>query len=562
MPTHKRTARRIAGILATVSAAVSAFGQAPSTDTFVKKALAAPSEGRINLLVQNSRSMTGADAAKLAHLGGYVYRHLPIVKSNAINIPTKKLRKLLSLPFVSHVSEDVSVRKSDVYTVESSGASTAWQQYSTTGSGVGVAIIDSGIRPDNDFGFLNDWDFTDLLNNRIVANANFSPDSFFANDLCGHGTHVAGIVGGNGKSSSARNCFVTYYGIAPEANLINVRVLDSQGSGTVSQVIAGIQWTVNHKKSYNIRVMNLSMGHTVGESYTTDPLCQAVEQAWKSGIVVVCSAGNDGRKNATQTSGADNEGYGANYGTIESPGNDPYVITVGAMKQGDVRNHDQIATYSSRGPSRLDFVVKPDIVAAGNRVVSVLARYSYLDRTYGDVNGVSWTEYMTSKRDGMSHDYFRLSGTSMAAPVVSGAVALMLQLQPKLSPDTVKARLMASADKWLATSGRGDMFTYGAGYLNIPAALDSAIVATQYATSPRAYRRSDGSVAIDMDRAMWGTGMSGNRAMWGDGAMSGTQPDTVSPNRAMWGDDVWTDPTVTTVNSATIDLSSTAIKGD
>jgi len=127
---------------------------------------------------------------------------------------------------------------------------------------------------------------------------------------------------------------------------------------------------------------------------------------------------------------------------------------------------DKVATYSSRGPSRFDFVVKPDIVAPGNQIVSVLAKNGFLDKNYSSSNSVLVSEYYNGpQRDKESKDYFRLSGTSMAAPVVAGAAAMMLQLNPNLSPDTVKARLMVSADKWTRTDGLGDVLAYGAGYL-------------------------------------------------------------------------------------------------
>ena len=213
--------------------------------------------------------------------------------------------------------------------------------------------------------------------NRIVAAVNFVPDhpgapvpangGGDANDHCGHGTHVAGIIAGNGKSSSDdpnshdKKFFRHFYGVAPGVSLVNVRVLDGQGGGTVGQVVAGLQWVVANAKTYNIRVINLSLGHPVGESYTTDPLCQAVEAAYKAGIVVVCAAGNNGRLNgSTNTPGLDNEGWGTAYGSIESPGNDPYVITVGAMKGSTYDAYGAYQVAGARRPDRHLLRPRPD----------------------------------------------------------------------------------------------------------------------------------------------------------------------------------------------------------
>ena len=222
-------------------------------------------------------------------------------------------------------------------------------------------------------------------NTRVVGNINFSSSNQDTNDSLGHGTHVAGIIAGNGSASSGTQLSPHLYGIAPSANLVNVRVLDNQGSGTVSNVIAGINWVVQNKAKYNIRVLNVSLGHPVYESYTTDPFNKAVQAAWKAGIVVVCSAGNNGRTGDNNTAyPGDNEGFGTQYGTIQCPGNDPMVITVGAMKNMDgTKKGDKVATYSSRGPSRLDMVIKPDIMAPGNHVVATCADGSTLDNAYG-----------------------------------------------------------------------------------------------------------------------------------------------------------------------------------
>ena len=321
--------------------------------------------------------LTPARQSRLAALGADVTRHLGFIHSVALSLPERSLGKLAALPFISHLSYDGEVKKSDAFTDGSSGAAYARQQYGLTGQGVGVAVLDSGSRI-----------VMDLMNSgnsasRLSAQMNFVPGTVDYTDWCGHGTHVSGIIAGNGAASTGSLFSYTFKGVAPQANLINARVLDAAGGGTVSSVLAGIQWVIDNKSNYNIRVANLSLGHPVSESYKTDPLCQAVEAAWKAGIVVVCAAGNNGRATAYNTAGAPNEGWGTAYGSIQSPGNDPYVITVGATKNMDgVRGDDRIATYSSRGTqppgpgaqARYYCTGKPDdfgVYAGGNDVLHV-----------------------------------------------------------------------------------------------------------------------------------------------------------------------------------------------
>ena len=290
------------------------------------------------------------------------------------------------------------------------------------------------------------------------------------NDDFGHGTHVAGIVAGNGNSSDQQGAFRTFKGIAPNANIVDLRVLDQNGASSDSVVIAAMQKAVQLKSQYNIRVINLSLGRPIFESCSQDPLCQAVEAAWKSGIVVVVAAGNEGRNG---------------YATILSPGNSPHAITVGAMKTETTMTP---ATTGSRAivradPTNIDLVAKPDVVAPGNLVDSLLAPGSTLVSEYPG-NVVAASSYTSGPVSGTPL-YFTLSGTSMATPVVSGAAALMIEKDPTLTPDTVKARLMKTASKAFPvmstatdpTTGQTytdfyDMFTVGAGYVNVAAALD------------------------------------------------------------------------------------------
>lgn len=306
-------------------------------------------------------------------------------------------------------------------------------------------------------------------------------------------------------------------------NLVNLRVLDENGQGTDSQVISAIQTAIALKSQYSILVMNLSLGRPVYESYMLDLLCQAVEQAWQAGIVVVVSAGNDGRDNSFNNDG---------YGTITSPANDPYVITVGAMKTMGTagRDDDLIATYSSKGPTLLDHIAKPDLVAPGNLIISLYAPDLTLNQLYPE-NEIPVSLYRTDGSASPSHTYYVLSGTSMAAPMVSGTAALMLQQNPALTPDQIKARLMKTASKTFPqystytdpTTGitytdQYDVFTVGAGYLDIQAAVDSTDLSSGVALSPRVkYHPKTQTVGfVRSSFAVWGGSSTwSNFAVWG-----------------------------------------------
>ena len=446
------------------------------------------------------------------------------------------------------------IKKCDDFTEKSSGEAVAFQQYGMTGKGVVNVVIDSGIAPNPD------------LDTRYYNAISFVAGDSSVVDKCGHGTHVAGIIAGSGLSSTGSAYSHTFHGIARGSFVASVRVLDQYGQGTVSSVLAGIQYTIQMKNQYRYTypvVMNLSLGHPVGESYTTDPLCQAVETAWKDGIVVVCAAGNCGRVSNTVTAGQSNEGYGTAYGSIQSPGNDPYVITVGATKQIDTtRAHDRIATYSSRGPSRLDLILKPDLIAPGNLVISLDAPGSFLATQYAVNDQVPLSYYCKGVTFGLSSVYMQLSGTSMATPVVAGAASLMLQANPNLTPDMVKARLMVSADKWVSPTGTTDPCTYGAGYLDIPAALQSTVVATQPALSPALTEDNKGNVYLDASKivsgshVIWGTSITDLHVIWGTSALQGTS--TLAASHVIWGTSVWGSHVIWGTSTDAVDLCTAA----
>jgi serine protease AprX len=350
----------------------------------------------VDVLVQFSQLPSKSVLARITGKGGLKKSAMLHGKVGLFTLPQAAVDALENDPSVVFASPDRAVGLS-LDSARPAVAADIAQQYGWTGVGVGVAIIDSGISPDTDFG------------SRIVYSENFVPGEPTTTDLYGHGTHVAGIVGGNGAGSSCTTCIRSLKGIAPGVSLINLRVLNSQGQGTDSAVINAIDRAIALKNTYNIRVINLSIGRPIKESYQFDPLCQAAERAWKAGIVVVVAAGNSGRDDSKGTKG---------YASIGSPANDPYVITVGAMhdKGSSSRGDDQIATYSSKGPTPLDHIAKPDLVAPGNRVVSVLPRNLATATMLAKypANAVKLNYYMNTSSPYYSPDYFQLSGTSMA----------------------------------------------------------------------------------------------------------------------------------------------------
>jgi serine protease AprX len=494
-------------------------------------------------------------------VGGVVNLVFSVINAVVYTVPASTLTTLASDPNVIYISPDRTVAGQLDYSSAAVNAGAAWQA-NLTGSGVGVAVIDSGIDVRPDLSILG-------LLPRIVYTQDFTGGN--GSDQYGHGTHVAGIIGSNGLSSDCFNCTRKFVGMAPNSSLINLRVLDVNGQGSDSAVIAAIDRAVALKKQYNIRVINLSLGRPIYESYTLDPLCQAVEAAWKAGIVVVAAAGNDGRDNSAGTNG---------YGTIESPGNDPYVITVGAMKAMGTytRTDDLIASYSSKGPAAVDFVVKPDVVAPGNQVVSLLAPGSTLAGE--SANSVATSYYTMPGSSAASSNFLMLNGTSMATPVVSGAVADMLQGQPSLTPDQVKARLMKTAYKTFPASSTAvdpvtgqtfvsqyDILTIGAGYLDVAAALANHDLATGTAMSPTAeYDPASGNVYLVFDpSSTWNdTDVYAGRAIGGTPGVWGTQtvwgPVVVGANRAVWGARaVWGS---STVSGFQVIWSSSGVWGD
>jgi serine protease AprX len=439
--------------------------------------------------------------------GGSVYRTLGVINAQAATIPNTALSIVAASPLVARISADRAAAGAMERTGATVRATAVRQELGYDGTGIGVATIDSGVTTSHDdlvapSGAQRVVDFVDLVNGAAVPYDDY-----------GHGTHVAGIVAGNGFDSGGART-----GIAPGAHLVVIKALDSSGRGYISDVIAALDYVVTHKDVFNIRVVNLSVATGVYESYNTDPLTLSARQVVEEGIVVVTAAGNRGRN----PNGRDA------YGGVTAPGNAPWVLTVGASSHmGTVkRSDDTMAAFSSRGPGAVDYGAKPDLIAPGVGIESLSDPSSafYTTRSSYLLPGTVATWYLP---------YLSLSGTSMAAPVVSGTVALMLQANPALTPNLVKAILEFTAQVYPSY----DPLTEGAGFLNAKGAVDLAryFVAPQTIEYPSSSGWSKGFIwgnrLVSRNRLppgalWWSTGVT-----WGDS----TVLSDPSARNVVWG---------------------------
>ena len=382
-------------------------------------------------------------AALVEKHGGQVTSRLEIIDGVGAQLSAGALIALRAEPGITRVTENAQTELTEFAFdkpsknpstdfPDVSGADLAWEQ-GALGQGIGVAVIDTGI-DDKHPGFKKG--INGKKRDMVVAWKDFVDGKKKPVDPNGHGTHIAGIIANAEKGADGE-----FNGMAPAVNLIGVRVLDKTGAGDYEKVIQGIQWVLENKDRYNIRVMNLSLHSLVQSPYWADPLDQAVMRAWAEGITVVVAAGNNG----------------PNAMTVAVPGNTPYVITVGAFTDNYTPadwNDDYLADFSAAGPT-LDGFVKPDLLAPGAHITSTMMPGSYIARTHDH----NW-------RDGK---YFSMAGTSQAAGVVSGAVAQMLSVQPELTPDQVKYRLMVTSLPWINTEQTDVLYSVwqqGAGRLN------------------------------------------------------------------------------------------------
>lgn len=343
-------------------------------------------------------SMDETRERSIAELGEIKYS-LPMINSYVIEIPKNQIYKIQGMEGVksvyqnAYITAQIGTAKESMHVEENSIEN-------LTGLGVTIAVLDTGISPVDDFV---------KPKNRIKAFRDFVNNKKDAYDDNAHGTHVAAIAVGNGFCSNGKHA-----GMAPEAEICAIKILDDNGSGNSSDVLAGIQWVIDNHKKYNIRIVNLSIG-TV-DIGSKDPLVRAVEVAWDMGIVVTIAAGNNGPLS----------------GTITSPGISRKVITIGSSddhRETSVSGNDLI-NFSGRGPTS-ECIIKPDILAPGSDIVSCFTTTPLSEKRKSELKFVD-------------DKHIKMSGTSMSTPMVTGAIALLLQKYPMLTPNQVKYKLKQS----------------------------------------------------------------------------------------------------------------------
>jgi serine protease AprX len=380
----------------------------------------------LRLIVHETHPASGVAEDLVQAVGGRVTRPLPLIGGFAALVPAARASWLASDPAIGELIVDGRVRMAAASTeaYDDLEPNLAWRKTirlpqvpaGIDGSGVTVAMIDTGVSRVADLG------------DRVVARVDFTPGGD-GDDAYGHGTHLAGVIAGDGSASGGK-----WRGVAPGARLVSVKVAGADGSTDVSVVIAALQWVVTHRSQYGVKVLNLSFGTDSLQPYALDPLNAAVERAWAAGIAVVVSSGNRGP------------------GTVNKPGDDPFVITVGAadLKQTVERQDDEVAPFSSYGRTP-DGFERPDLVAPGTTIVATRDAGSTIDQAHPDavVDGT----------------YFKGTGTSQAGAIVSGVAALLYQANPSLKPNAVKSILMGStfrASQYRAGGGAGMLDAAGA----------------------------------------------------------------------------------------------------
>ncbi|HEX2088963.1 MAG TPA: S8 family peptidase [Actinomycetota bacterium] len=425
------------GIALLAGAAFTGASSAPSVSDRTKvhpsvlRAAEARPSSLLPLIVREATPRSDAAERLVEGLGGTVTHDLSIIGSFSARLPGAELDSLLSSHDVLKVWGDGRISMSNMAKYDSANPNKEWQRAiklldsrsaGYNGSGVTVAMLDTGIQPVRD------------LAGRIVASADFTSEGDGL-DRYGHGTHMAGIIAGTGASSNG-----VWSGVAPNANLVSVKVAGADGSTDVSVVIAGLQWIVGNRSAFDIKVLNLSFGTDSVQSYLVDPLNYAVEQVWASGIFVAVAAGN----------------RGPYIGTVGKPGDDPFVVSVGAANLNGTpdRTDDTVAEFSSRGPTQ-DGLARPDLVAPGISIVSNRVKGSTVD--------------LAHPLAAVDDNYMKGTGTSQATAVIAGVAALMYQANPSMSVNVAKATMIQTSGDSTALLPGG-----GQGMVNVAKAVQWA----------------------------------------------------------------------------------------
>jgi serine protease AprX len=480
----------------------------------------APSTSLVSVIIQKDPSAGDGPDRALAALGGQVTRQLPIINGFSAVVPQAVIPSLQSTPGVASITFDsrltLSSSSADATSLSriSSSEKPGWRSGSNfatlaevtkligaqslwaagvTGKNVGIALIDSGVVP------------VQGLKNQVVNGPDLSFESQAPGlrylDTFGHGTHLAGIIAGNDGDLSGKKKAASqelFKGVAPDAKLLSLKVATYDGATDVSQVIAAIDWVVEHRNDpgLNIRVLNLAFGTDSTQDYRIDPLAYAVEVAWRKGIVVVVAAGNEGDS-----------------GRLNNPAMDPFVIAVGAedMNGTPGPGDDVVPQWSSVGsPER-----GPDVVAPGKSIVSLRNPGSWADLLYPEAR--------------VDDRYFRGSGTSQATAVVAGAAALLIQQRPDLTPDQVKALLVSSARRL----PQADDQAQGAGLIDVARASKTPAPRTV-----QSFPLSDGSGSLEAAR---GTShvADGDVELYGEIDIFGQAWDGRSWSGRSWSETAW-----------------------
>ncbi|MCL6550861.1 MAG: S8 family serine peptidase [Acidothermus cellulolyticus] len=463
------------------------------------------SAGESSYIVRATPGHLDEARAAIGSVGGRVGVDLSIINGVQAVLTASEARSLASHPGILSVTPDFGAKlQGSSYDPNTDAGGpvglssivgyNAYWNAGFSGQGIGVALIDSGVVP------------VPALSapGKIIYGPDFTPTGYFTEvrglDTFGHGTFMAGLIAGRDPGATAPYWANSgyYLGVAPDANIISVKVADASGATMASAVIAAIQWVVAHRNDpgLNIKVLNLSLGVRDGLPYQQDPLDAAVEAAWKAGITVVAAAGNDGQVGMT------------------APANDPYVIAVGAIDTNSTLSvsDDTVASFSNIG----DGTRNPDFVAPGTHIVGLRDPGSAIDQEYGNGPG------------SINASLMRGSGTSEAAAITSGAVALLLSQRPNLTPDQVKATLVIHSS-WNLPQQQA-----GAGALNMAWVLNAA---TEYRTQnwPSA---TVSNAASPTTSAGWS--LTPSRSTW-----TGSTWTSVDFTRSTWTGSTWTGSTWT-----------------